>query len=126
YFGSQRSLTTLLGLFAGLALVLASIGLFGTMSYGVARRTKELGIRLALGAQPFDLLRMVLLETCYLVAVGIFLGVPLAIAASRLLSSMLFSIKGSDPISIAAAIAFMALVALLAGYLPARRATRVD
>jgi predicted permease len=126
YFGSHRSLTTLLGIFAGLALLLASIGLFGTMSYAVARRTKELGIRLALGAQRVELMQMVLRETCYLVAVGIVIGVPLAITASQLLSSMLFSIKGNDPMSIGGAIAFMVLIALLAGYLPARRATRVD
>ena len=126
YLGSQRSLTTLLSIFAGLALLLAAIGLYGIMSYAVGRRTKELGIRIALGAQRAKLMQMVLHETLRLVLIGVAVGVPLAIAASRLLGSMLFTVKGSDPLTIAVAILVMAGIALLAGFVPARRAMRVD
>jgi predicted permease len=124
--GGQRSITTLLSIFAGLALLLAAIGLYGTMSYAVGRRTKELGIRIALGAQRAELLHMVLHETLSLVLIGVAFGVPLAITASRLLASMLFTVKGSDPLTIAVAILIMAGIALLAGIVPARRAMRVD
>lgn len=126
YLGEQRSITTLLSIFAGLALLLAAIGLYGTMSYAVGRRTKELGIRIALGAQRAELLHMVLRETLLLVIIGVVLGVPLAIAASRLLDSMLFTVKGSDLLTIAVAILIMSGIALLAGFVPARRAMRVD
>ena len=126
YLGEQRSITTLLSIFAGLALLLAAIGLYGTMSYAVGRRTKELGIRIALGAQRAELLQMVLRETLLLLIIGVVLGVPLAIAASRLLDSMLFTVKGSDLLTIAVAILIMSGIALLAGFVPARRAMRVD
>jgi ABC-type antimicrobial peptide transport system permease subunit len=116
----------LLSSFAALALVLASIGLYGTMSYAVARRTKELGIRLALGAQPNGVLWMVLRETLALVALGVVIGVPLALTATRLISSMLFGVRATDPMTISVAISVMCAMALLAGYLPARRAMRVD
>lgn len=126
YLGGTRSLTALLSIFAGLALVLAAIGLYGTMSYAVGRRTKELGIRIALGAQPSKLLEMVLHEGLRLVLIGVAVGVPLAIAASRLIASMLFTVRGSDPLTITVAILIMAGIALLAGFVPARRAMRVD
>jgi ABC-type antimicrobial peptide transport system permease subunit len=96
------------------------------MSYAVARRTKELGIRLALGAQPYGVLWMVLRETLALVALGVVTGVPLALAATRLISSMLFGVRATDPMTISVAISVMCAMALLAGYLPARRAMRVD
>jgi predicted permease len=126
YLGDQRSMSVLLSSFAALALVLASIGLYGTMSYAVARRTKELGIRLALGAQPNGVLWMVLRETLALVALGVVIGVPLALTATRLISSMLFGVRATDPMTISVAISVMCAMALLAGYLPARRAMRVD
>jgi len=96
------------------------------MSYAVGRRTRELGIRFALGAQRGEVLRMVLRETMSLAAIGVAIGVPVALAAARLLSSMLFGVKTTDAATISTAILVMCATALLAGYLPARRATRVD
>jgi FtsX-like permease family len=126
YLGGTRSLTTLLGLFSALALALAGVGLYGTMSYTVGRRTKEIGIRTALGAQSSDIFRMALRETLLLAAIGVLIGLPLAMAASRLIASMLFGVKAADPITIAIAILVMLATAVLAGYLPALRATKVD
>lgn len=126
YLGDHRSLATLLTFFAALALALASIGLYGTMSYAVSRRTKELGIRMALGAEGNDMLRMVLGETFSLVALGAAIGIPIAAASEHLLQSMLFAVKTTDPVTIVAAVLVMLATAALAGYLPARRATKVD
>jgi predicted permease len=126
YLGDQRSMATLLSFFAALALALATIGLYGTMSYAVGRRTRELGIRFALGAQRGEVLRMVLCETMSLAAIGVAIGVPMALATARLLSSMLFGVKTTDATTISTAILVMCATALLAGYLPARRAMRVD
>jgi predicted permease len=126
YLGSQRSMATLLSFFAALALALATIGLYGTMSYAVGRRTRELGIRFALGAQKGEVLWMVLRETMSLAAIGLAIGVPVALAATRLLSSMLFGVKTTDAATIATAILAVCATALLAGYLPARRAARID
>ena len=126
YLGGTRSLTTLLGLFSALALALAGVGLYGTMSYTVGTRTKEIGIRTALGAQGKDIFRMALGETLLLAAIGVLIGLPLAMAASRLIASMLFGVKAADPITIAIAILIMLTTAVVAGYLPARRATNVD
>jgi predicted permease len=113
-------------IFGGLALLIASIGLFGLMSYSVARRTNEIGIRMALGAHPQAVRRMVLSESMTLVAVGVGLGVAIALAASRLVAALLFGIAATDPVTIGLAMAVMLTVAALAGYLPARRASRVD
>jgi predicted permease len=126
YLGDQRFMATLLSCFAALALALATIGLYGTMSYAVGRRTREMGIRFALGAQRGEVLRMVLRETMSLVAIGVAIGVAVALGAARLLSSMLFGIKTTDGAAISTAVIVMCATALLAGYLPARRATRVD
>jgi ABC-type antimicrobial peptide transport system permease subunit len=119
-------LAKLSGFFAVLALVLASIGLYGLMSYTVSGRTREIGVRMALGAQRSDVLWLVLGEALILVAVGIGVGVPAALASSRLLASMLFGLRGTDPISLAAVTVTLGCVAALASYIPARRATRVD
>ncbi len=113
-------------IFGGLALLIASIGLFGLMSYSVARRTNEIGIRMALGAQPQAVRRMVLNESMVLVVVGVVLGVAIALAAGRLVATLLFGIAATDPVTIALAMTVMLGVAALAGYLPARRASRVD
>ena len=113
-------------LFGALALLLASIGLFGLMSYSVSRRTNEIGIRMALGAQRADVLGLVMGEAMVLVAVGVVIGVGITIAASRLLTTLLFGLAPRDPITMTGAVAVMALVSALAGYLPARRASRVD
>ena len=113
-------------LFGGLALVVASVGLFGVMSYSVARRTNEIGIRMALGAGRHDVLRLVMREAMILVAAGVAIGVGGAIAASRLVSTLLFGLAPTDPMTMAGAMTVMALVSALAGYLPARRASQVD
>jgi ABC-type antimicrobial peptide transport system permease subunit len=122
----ERLLAELCMFFGALALVLASIGLYGIFSYSIARRTNEIGIRMALGAQPRTVLGMVLRETAVVVAAGISIRVPVALALTRFVSSKLYGLKATDPVTIAAASVVLAAVALFAGYLPARRASRVD
>jgi predicted permease len=124
--GDERALATLLSLFAALGLVLASIGLYGTISYGVAKRTNEVGIRMALGARQGDMLRMVLREALLLVAIGVAIGVPLSIAGARLISTLIFGVKPADAVAICFSSGVMMAIASLAAYLPARRATKVD
>ncbi len=123
---ARRLTMTLLGVFAGVALVLASVGLYGVMALSVTQRTRELGIRMALGAARRDVFRLVLGQGMILVSLGIGLGLIGAIAASRALSSLLYGIGALDVSALAIAIASLALVALLACWLPARRATLVD
>jgi predicted permease len=118
--------TFLLGLFAAMALVLAATGIFGVISYSVSRRTNEIGIRVALGASRNTILRMVFGETLVLTCAGLVLGLPSALAASHLLGHLLFSVSANDPATIAAVAFTLALVAATAGYIPARRAMRVD
>jgi predicted permease len=113
-------------LFGGLALVLASIGLFGLMSYSVARRTSEIGIRMAIGAERRDVLTLVMRESMTLVAAGVVIGLVISMVAGRLVESQLFGVAAVDPATIAIAVAAMIAVSALAGYLPARRASRVD
>ncbi|HEV3275323.1 MAG TPA: ABC transporter permease [Terriglobia bacterium] len=122
----ERLFARLSTFFALLALVLASVGLYGMMSYAVARRTNEIGIRIALGAERGRILRTVLRETITLAGLGIVIGVPAVVAASRLVASILYGLKPTDPLTITSAAAVLAAVALLAGYLPAHRASRVD
>jgi len=112
--------------FGVLALILASIGLYGVMSYTIAGRTRELGVRIALGAQRNDVLTLVLREAMLLVLVGIAVGVPASIASSRIIASMLYGLKPYDPIAMAVVISLLAGVGALAGFIPARRATKVD
>ena len=124
---SQQSfLALLLGLFAGLALVLAAVGIYGVISYSVAQRTHELGIRIALGAGRRDLLRMVLGEGLPVALAGVVVGLAGAWGLSRFLASLLYGVRPSDPLTFAAVPLLLLLVALLACYLPARRATKVD
>ena len=122
----ERLLAKLSAFFGGLALLLASVGLYGVLSYSIARRTNEIGIRMALGAQQSSVLVMVVRETAVMILVGIAIGVSLAFALTRLLSSQLYGLKATDPITVAMAGAVLAAVAMLAGYLPARRASQVD
>jgi predicted permease len=122
----ERLMAMLSSLFGILALALASIGLYGLMAYSVTRRTKDIGIRMALGAQQAQVTRLVLRETLLLIAIGVTIGVPAAIAATRLISSILFGVKPTDPTTYAVAASILLLVAGLAGYLPARRASRID
>jgi ABC-type antimicrobial peptide transport system permease subunit len=122
----DRFVATLSGVFGGVAALLAGIGLYGVMAYAVARRTREIGIRMALGARPAGVRWLVMKETAGLVAIGIGIGLPVALAGVGLASNQLFGLKASDPATIWAAALFLAAVALLAGYLPARRASRID
>ncbi len=112
--------------FGALALLLAAIGLFGLMSYNVSRRTNEIGIRMALGAQRGDVLRLVMRESMALVAVGVVIGVGVALWASRFVTTQLFGLPGTDASTIAAAVGVMTLASAPAGFLPARRASGVD
>jgi putative ABC transport system permease protein len=121
-----RFRTTLLGLFAVIALILAVTGIFGVISYSVSRRTHEIGIRVALGASRRAILKMILRETLTLTFGGLAVGVPCALAASRLVGHMLFGVSPNDPATLAAVALILTAVASLAGYVPARRATRVD
>ena len=112
--------------FGLLATALAAIGLYGVLAYTVARRTREIGIRLALGATQTRILRLVMAEVGLLTGVSIAVAIPVSIALTRYLKSQLFGLSGTDPLTLAAAALFLIMVGLLAGYLPARRATRVD
>jgi predicted permease len=125
-FTQERFFAQAYSLFGGLALLLASIGLFGLMSYNVARRTNEIGIRMALGAQSREVLRMVLSESMFLVTIGIIIGVGSALSAGTLVATTLFGLAPTDVSSIAAAVVTMLVVSTIAAYLPARRASRVD
>ena len=107
-------------------LLMLAITVFGVMSYSVARRTNEIGIRMALGAQRQDVLRLVLRESMMLVAIGVAVGVAVAMGASRLIETLLFGLAGIDAVSIGMAVLVMVVVSALAGFLPARRASRVD
>jgi predicted permease len=125
-FVQERLFAQAYSLFGCLALLLASIGLFGLMSYSVARRTNEIGIRMALGAQRVDVMRMVLSESMLLVAIGLVLGLSGAAVAGRLIASQLFGLAATDLTTHVVAALLMVTVAGIAGYLPARRAARVD
>jgi ABC-type antimicrobial peptide transport system permease subunit len=116
----------LVSFFGLLALVLACVGLYGVMSSAVSRRTNEIGIRMALGAERRSILWMVLRETMLLVLVGMAIGVPGSLGFAGLVSTQLYGIDSADPMTIVAAAICLTLVAVLAGYLPARRASRVD
>jgi len=125
-FQQERLFAQAYALFGALALLLASVGLFGLMSYNVSRRTNEIGVRMALGAQPRDVLRLVMGESMLLVAIGAVLGVVAALAAARLIATQLFGVPPTDLLALAAAVVIMGTVSAFAGYLPARRAARVD
>jgi macrolide transport system ATP-binding/permease protein len=112
--------------FAILALVISCVGLYGTVSYNVARRTGEIGIRMALGAQRGAVVRLVLREVVVLAAVGLAISIPAALGATRFVGSFLFETKPNDPVVLALAGGILLLAALLAGYLPSRNASRVD
>jgi predicted permease len=122
----DRLITRLVGFFGALALLLAAIGLYGVMAHGVARRTNEIGIRMALGARGGRIAWMILRETFVLVVIGLLLGVPVALASAKLISAQLFGMQPNDPLTLIGAALVLSFVALLAGYLPARRAARVN
>jgi putative ABC transport system permease protein len=117
---------TLLGAFAGLALLLASLGIYGILYYSVSQRTHEIGLRMALGAKPLDVLRMVGGSGVALAGLGIAIGLPAALALTRVMSSLLFKVSATDPVVFVSVPLLLIGVSLLASYLPARRATKVD
>jgi predicted permease len=123
---NQIALARLSAFFAGLALLLACVGLYGVMSYTVASRTREIGVRVALGAQQGDIVQLVLSEGVLLVGVGVAVGIPLALASSPVLHSFLFGLKSTDPLSLIGVVLLLGIVAGLAGFIPARRAATVD
>jgi ABC-type antimicrobial peptide transport system permease subunit len=116
----------LLSAFAGLALLLATIGIYAVMSYIVAGRTQEIGIRMALGADQSDVLGMILKQSLRPVAVGVLLGLAGAFAMTRVMASLLFEVSPTDPVVLGGVTMLLAAVALLAGFLPARKAARID
>jgi putative ABC transport system permease protein len=122
----QKFNMLLLGIFAALALVLAAVGIYGVMSYHVSQRTREIGIRMALGARGGDVLKMVAREGLWMTATGIVIGVAAALLLTRWMSSLLFEVTPSDPSTFAGVILVMGAVAMLACYIPGRRAVRVD
>jgi putative ABC transport system permease protein len=124
--GGNRLRTALLGSFAGLAMLLAAIGIYGVISYSVAQRTHEMGVRAALGATNWDQLRLVLGSAMSLAGVGLGIGILGSLAFTRVLASLLFGVSPRDPVTLAIVAAVLAAVAFVACYVPARRATRVD
>jgi predicted permease len=122
----QRFSMLLLAIFAGLALVLAAVGIYGVMSYSVAQQTREIGIRIALGAQRGDVLKMTVMQGLKLVVVGLAIGLAAAFVLTRVMASLLFGISATDPLTFLVISVVLLGVALLASYIPALRATRVD
>jgi putative ABC transport system permease protein len=122
----RRFNAMLTGLFAVVALVLASIGIFGVLNYTVAQRTQEMGLRVALGAQTRDVLQLVLGQGVRLILLGLAVGLVVSLALTRVLAGMLFGVTPTDPVTFVVVSLLLAGVALLACYLPARRATKVD
>lgn len=124
--GQPRFLMQLMIVYAGLALLLAAVGLYGVMAYSVTQRTREIGVRMALGAQGRDVMRMVLRRGLLLTGVGVAVGIAGALALGKSVNTLLFGVQASDPVTFVAVACVLAAVALLASYIPARRATRVD
>jgi putative ABC transport system permease protein len=123
---NQRYRTSLLALFALIALILAATGIYGVMSYSVTQRTHEIGVRMALGARRFDVLKLVVRQGMSLVAIGVALGLIGAVALTRVMTSLLFEVTPKDPLTFVAVAMFLPLVAFIACYIPARRGTKVD
>jgi ABC-type antimicrobial peptide transport system permease subunit len=125
-FNQDRLIARLTSLFGILALILASVGLYGLMSYFVAGRTSEIGIRMALGASRSGVVAMVLRSALWQILVGLALGVPAALFAGHLMTSLLFEVSGYDPLALLGAILLLAICAIVAGFIPARRAASID
>ena len=126
----EHLIAMLSSLFGGLALLLASVGLYGLLAFGVVQRTNEMGIRMAVGARRIDVVGMVIREALVLVTIGVLIGIPAVLAAARFASSqisgLLYGISATDPVTIALAAALLIAVAAVASYFPARRASLVD
>jgi len=126
WLSARRFLLLLVGVFAAAALALAAIGIYGVVAFSVTRRTQEIGIRIAVGAQRTDVLRLVVGEGARLALAGVAIGIAASLAVTRLLSSLLFGVRATDPVTFAAVALLLGAVALLASYIPARRAMRLD
>jgi ABC-type antimicrobial peptide transport system permease subunit len=124
--GSQSRIAALAGFFGLLATLLAAIGLYGVMAFNVTRRTREIGIRMAVGAARANVLGMVIREVALVIAAGLVVGLPSGLALARLVRSQLYGVSPMDATSAAVAAAVVTAIALIAGFLPARRATRID
>jgi putative ABC transport system permease protein len=122
----QRFQMILVGTFAAVALLLAAIGIYGVISYSVSQRTGEIGIRMALGAQPLDVLKLIVSQGLILTLIGLALGLAGALALTRLMAGLLYGVSATDPLTFAAIALLLTSVALLASYIPARRAMRID
>ena len=122
----RRFTMALLAVFASLALILAAVGIYGVMAYSMAQRTHEIGIRMALGARSVDVLKLVVGQISALALIGVSLGLAGALALTRVISGLLYGVSQTDPVTLIAVSILLAAVALGAGYIPARRATRVD
>jgi ABC-type antimicrobial peptide transport system permease subunit len=123
---ARRFSMILLGIFAALALLLSSVGIYGVISYLVGQRTQEIGIRVALGARRWDVLRLVLSHSVQMAVLGVLIGVAASLALTRLMDKMLYGVSATDPITFFAVAIILTCVALAASYIPARRAMRVD
>jgi putative ABC transport system permease protein len=126
WLADRRFLLLLVGLFALAALGLAAVGIYGVVAFSVMRRTQEIGIRMALGARRGDVLRLIVGEGGRLAVLGVAIGIIASLVITRLLSSLLFGVSATDPITFAGVAVLLSLVALLASYIPARRAMRLD
>ncbi|HEV2223251.1 MAG TPA: ABC transporter permease [Candidatus Acidoferrales bacterium] len=126
WMAQKRFLLLLAGVFAGAALLLAAVGIYGLVANSVTRRTQEIGIRMALGAQGSDVLRLIVGESARLALIGLVIGIAVSLAATQLISSLLFGVKATDPLTFLVVAVILSVVALLASYIPARRAMRLD
>jgi putative ABC transport system permease protein len=115
-----------LGIAGGMALLLGIVGLYGVIAYSVSQRTREIGIRMALGSQKGDVIRLILSEGTLVILIGLAVGLAASVSSTRFLSSLLFGVTATDPLTFAGVIILLALVALAACYIPARRAAKVD
>ena len=126
WLADRRFLLLLVGVFAATALVLAAVGIYGVVAFSVTRRTQEIGIRMSLGAQRGNILSLVLGEGARMAAFGVVIGIGASLAVTRLMSSLLFGVSATDPLTFAGVAILLSGVALLASYIPARRAMHVD
>jgi putative ABC transport system permease protein len=126
WLADRRLLLLLVGLFAAAALALAAVGIYGVVAFSVTRRTQEIGIRMSLGGQGGDVLRLILGESARMAAFGVLIGIGVSLAATRVTATLLLGISATDPLTFDGVVALLFVVALLASYIPARRAMRVD